>query len=211
MVLSKHFSSHRQNSASYRPKSSQKLRKAGFFPSERLINSMEIPKPSFLRKPSLPIWPPPNPSPFNRKQPGRPMTLKDLRKEHKSPVSSSFFSSVPSSPRLIDISRLLDTTKHSKSKLESRSGLYSVNLVREKADSRRERKAISESIGGVIGKKLRISPTRVIIQIASKLPQRYQLKKSISQTQVSFLQRSPAQHSPKSSLNLHYPGPSYPI
>lgn len=171
---------------------------------------MELPKPSFLHKSSLPIWPPSSPS-FKNKPPSRSITLKSLRKVHKSPISSSFFYTVPSSPRLIDISRMLNTTKHSKRIGESRSGLYSVNLVREKADSRYEKKEVYESIGGVIGKKLRISPTRVIIQIASKLPERYKLKKSISHTQVPSLPRSPVQHNPKSSVNLHYPGPFYPI
>lgn len=141
---------------------------------------MDMPKPSFLRKPSIPDFLLPKANLSNYKVPGRLMTLKDLRKYHKTHAFSSFS---PVLSQFTDFSRLLDTKRNEKGKLKGRSGLYSVNLVRFPANSR-EKKHVEGNIGGITGHKVPISPNRVIIQISSKLPQQYRLKKSLSQSQV---------------------------
>jgi len=135
---------------------------------------MDLPKPSFLRTPVRSDWQPVVKS-VKKDQPGRLISLKALRKEHLSPVHSSFLASISSS-------RLTDFPKWANSLSLRHTEAPALVFVR-RLQAKRSPEPKWKGVGEVVGKQLLSPQSRIAIQIESKLPQRYGSKKSLSRSQ----------------------------
>lgn len=141
---------------------------------------MEIPKPSFLRKSTLQEFILPKEISLQRHKPGRLASLKDLRKEHFEPMAFSYLSSISSSPKLTEVTGSMDVSLKQKA-MKSKLNRVSLNLHQET-----RQKPGKKTIGGVIGTRISIPTTRrIVIQIETKLPQRFQLKKYLARQSKS--------------------------
>lgn len=95
-------------------------------------------------------------------------------------MAFSYLSSISSSPKLTEVTGSMDVSLKQKA-MKSKLNRVSLNLHQET-----RQKPGKKTIGGVIGTRISIPTTRrIVIQIETKLPQRFQLKKYLARQSKS--------------------------